>query len=160
MKQFDLTEKGFWQSFNAAIIAFPLFFFVAVINFQGKELTFYLSTQFILYLMSWILFPISMIFFLRFLRLTNSFVPLIVASNWTTVIQGFLFLPVAILGAFGRLSEGIGPVLLLSVMLFLLFYKWFVARIALQSGSMAAISIVAIDILLAFSLNAGAGRLA
>ena len=125
MERFDLSMVGFWRSFAAPIAMAPVYYFILLQNAvladvllqQNPEaielaipsLPHYLVIETIAYIISIAAFPLAMVFIAGQLRLSNRYVPLIVAYNWSSVIvlgAIALFLALFSLGVFSVLMAG------------------------------------------------------
>lgn len=162
-EKFDLTTEGFYRSFVALLLVMPLNVVVDVLSIQvgaaervrqGKPLleqsygladaafsTFAHSAQ-------WLLFPIAMIFLLRFLDLTQRYAALIIAHNWGMVVIWLLYLPALLLHAAGIVSSDQAIDLNLIVLGFTLYFRFYIAQTALATTWGIAASIAMIDLLL------------
>lgn len=150
MNYFDLSIRGFWRSFGAAVVVLPVYIYFVAVNFDGTDAStaWFVTVKILAYVAAWGTFPIVMVGLARMLNLTANYVPFIVASNWASVLQVLLFVPVNTLAAFGGLESGGGALLYLFTMLIVLVYQWFVARTALQTTKAIAGGLVAVDLVL------------
>jgi len=156
---FDPSEEGFWHSFRAAVVCYPLYLILLSFPIEiGDTATevdavrlFVVET--IHYVISWVAFPLLMLPLVDWLQRGNRYFGFMVAYNWCQVPQTVVFAVVALLGGIGVLSaEGvlIGDLI---VGLAALVYEWFVSRVALAvSGPRAGLVILA-DIVLATVLS-------
>jgi len=78
-------------------------------------------------------------------------VPLIVANNWSTVIQVALYTVVVIVGLV--LPGPMRATALLTVTIMVLVYQWFVIRTALATTVGTAMALVVIDLLLSITVS-------
>jgi hypothetical protein len=162
--KFDLTTDGFYRSFAAMLIVLPLNVITDVIDDQfeiaerlrqgGSTMdqpayglgdamfsTMALSIK-------WLLFPIAMIFLLRYLGLAQRYSALIIAHNWTTVVIWLLYLPPFLLHVAGFISLTQLIDLNLILLGFTLYYRFYVAQTALGTTWLLAAGIAMIDFLL------------
>jgi hypothetical protein len=161
--KFDLTTEGFYRSFAAIFVILPLNIVIGLIDNQitiaerirkGKpaleqvygldDATF--ST--VAVCVEWLIFPIAMIFLLRFLGLAHRYVALIVAHNWATVVIWLFNLPAFLLYAAGWISSYVAIDLSLIVLGFTLYYRFYIAQTALDTTWTLAAGIAMIDFLL------------
>ena len=152
---FDLSVEGFWKSFTAALIVLPAYVFVLVDQYRatgwpedGLGTALAEATSFAA---GWIVFPLAAIPLTRLLGVDGRYVVLIVANNWSTVIQVALYTTVVIVGAI--LPGHLRLLILFAASVVVLIYQWFVARTALATTSLIAIALVAIDVLLSMTVN-------
>ena len=160
---FELSIEGFWRSFFAAALIAPVYAIMVVID-AGDALAEIDTGAIVLvkgiaYGLTWIVFPVVMIFLCRLLGLTETYIPYIIALNWSAIIQTAIFFPLALLSTTGALSVGIAAPLTFVVTLGLLFYQWFIARNVLQAGPFGAIALVLLDLLLTIFIDRGADAL-
>jgi hypothetical protein len=157
---FDASERGFWRSFRAGVLCFPLYLILLAFPIQiGSEAPVeidagrMLAVETIHFVISWVAFPLVMLPLVDWLQRGDRYFRFMVAYNWCQVPQTLLFAAVALLGGAGILpAEGmlIGDLI---AGLAALAYEWYVSRVALAvSGGLAALVIVA-DMLLATLLS-------
>jgi hypothetical protein len=175
MESFDLTVDGYFRSFAAMIVALPLYvglnygWETIVITYAkaiGDQHTAALSfdvSDFALYtldyLLSWLAFPVVMVFVLRFLGLTARYSALVIAYNWGTIIVFLLDVPAVALFGLGVISAFQALALQLIIFGFGLYYRFFVAMTALQSKPSVALAVALIDFITLSFLGLGLGAL-
>jgi hypothetical protein len=160
--KFDLTVEGFYRSFAAFFIVLPMNIIADLISVQvtasesqAKEAveqaygagdavfsTVALAVQ-------WTIFPVVMIFVLRFLGLANRYAPLIIAHNWGTIVVYLFNMPAFLLFAAGFIGADDAIGLNLITLIFTLYYRYYTAETALDAGW----SIAASTALLGFVLQ-------
>jgi hypothetical protein len=163
---FDPSVDGFWRSFRAAILCYPLYlvlltFPVVLGDSPVVEVDagrFY-AVESIHFVISWVAFPLIVLPLADFFGRGDRFLIFITAYNWCQVPQTIVFAVVALLGGAGILSGKA----MLSVDLILgiaaLVYEWYIASVALAlSGPRAAVVILA-DVILAVVLSHISGAL-
>ena len=155
---FAPTEEGFWHSFRAGVLCYPLYLILLSFPIQlggadkidtGRVLT----VETIHFVISWVAFPLLMLPLVDRLRRSDRYFGFMTAYNWCQVPQTAVFATVALLGALGVLSvEGVLVADLIAG-LAAIVYEWYVSRVALAvSGRQAALVILA-DIVLATVLS-------
>ncbi len=141
MHYLNVTKAGLWRSFLAALVSLPIFLAIAALSYRPTEPIHYINIA-VGYGLGWVLFPIILVPVLLALRLDEAYVPLIVAYNWSLVIVYGLDLVTTLLAY-------ADPRLVLS--LFLAFqvvsalYRWFVAKVALNSGLLVPFVVIMIS---------------
>jgi hypothetical protein len=141
MHYLNVTRTGLWRSFLAALVSLPIFLAIAALSYRPTEPIHYINIA-VGYGLGWVLFPIILVPVLLALRLDEAYVPLIVAYNWSLVIVYGLDLVTTLLAY-------ADPRLVLS--LFLAFqvvsalYRWFVAKVALDSGLLVPFVVIMIS---------------
>jgi hypothetical protein len=146
---FDDSERGFWQSFWAAVLAAPAYALVVAINVTGPEDqllgeidgTRLLLVETIAYVIGWTAFPLAMVTITRRLGREPHYFRYIVASNWGGLLEMTAFLPVVALAESSPALE----VLPALVGVALLSYQWYIARTALEITNRQALLPVAVN---------------
>lgn len=152
--QFNVSIAGFWQSFFAAAVALPIFAFALIPPYlRAADPGLFAAVEALHYIAAWAAFPLAMIPVARFLRLTASYIPYIIAVNWTSVLQLALFLPVNVLALFGSLQGDGGAFLFTLILALTVIYRYFVARVALQATLGTALALVALDVVIGLLLS-------
>lgn len=153
MSYFELSIEGFWKSFGAAALAFPVYIYFVAVNFDGTDSNalWFVVVKALAYVVPWIVFPIVMAGLSKALNLTANYIPFIIASNWASVLQALLFIPVQTLAAFGSLTD-VGLLLYLLTVVAVLIYQWFVTYTALRASMGIAAALVVIDLILGLSI--------
>ncbi|RMF07923.1 MAG: hypothetical protein D6763_11200 [Alphaproteobacteria bacterium] len=154
--RFEITAAGFWHSFLAAAVGAPLFALHVLLEREAAEMmvaaagktavfgSFYLAAA-MGYVLMWLVFAVLMIPLTRIAGVAEGYAGLVIAFNWSRVIALVIRLPVMMIAVWGGLgATAFGAVLLLAYGL-ILAYQWFVARVALGSGLVAA-AVVLVDL--------------
>ena len=147
MKFFDQTIDGFWRSFYAAVIVAPLFILFLAVSYDPEKIAAgpvrYIIIEGIAYVMAWYLFPLIMLNIVQAMDRAQQYLGYIVAYNWASVWQNFIYLPVAILAGLGVVNTGAIAFISTILIAAIVAYSWFIARTALQiAGGMAAMIVV------------------
>ena len=179
MHQFNMTSAGFWNSFFAAVVLAPIYFFVLLAQYKlngdvqklAEEqdptatvpaipaLSDYLLTQGLAYVALWAAFPIVMLWATRIFNIQNRYVPFVVAYNWSSIPVMTLQLPPLALYYFG-IVEIVGAVApLLSLLLVIMIYRWYVAYAALGMPVAACLGFVMLDFVVSIIIQLGASTL-
>ncbi len=156
MGWFDLTIPGFWRSFLAVALAYPGF---VVMTWCERALLAsppatgsYLLWESLAYVGESIAFPVIMIFLARMLRLGGTYVPFIIAYNWSGVWVTVLLLPPLALLGFGLVGFTLGGLLNLAASIAAVYYRWTVTRVSLATGGFTALGLVVVDTLLSIGI--------
>jgi len=157
---FDASIGGFWRSFRAALLCYPLYLILLSFPLQlgddpvaEIDLRRFYTAETIHFVISWVAFPLVVLPIVDFLGRGDRFLIFITAYNWCQVPQTIVFATVALLGGAGLLSADAMLIVDLILGLGALVYEWYVARVALAvSGPRAALVILA-DVLLAVVLS-------
>lgn len=172
---FDLTAEGFFRSFTAVLIVMPLNILIDIFatNVAARKRIAEGGTVTGTYDVSdavfstiamcgeWLIFPIVMVFVLRFIGLAHRFSALIIAHNWATVVVALVNIPAFALGSMGLLSPDLTFDITFIVLGLTLYYRFYIAQTALDAGWGTAGSITLLDFLLkiyfALGVSATAG---
>jgi len=157
MALFDLSVEGFWKSFAAALLVAPAYVIVLLDQYSvigwPQHVPGTVLAEAVSFALGWLAFPIVTIFLTRLLGLGARYVPLIVANNWSAVVQVALYTAVVIVGTL--LPANLRTLALFMATLAVLTYQWFVIRTALQTTSATAFGLVMVDILISVMLSRG-----
>ena len=166
---FDLTAEGFFRSFAAIFAVIPLNIVIDILRThlaigkllaEGKTVTggydlsdavFSTATLFA----EWLIFPVAMIFVLRFLGLARRYSALIIAHNWGTVVVALLNIPAYALYAIGLVGVDQALDLTFIVLGLTLYYRFYIAQTALDAGWNVALSITCLSFVLQIYFLAG-----
>ena len=161
MTYFNLTVEGFWRSFFAAVLVAPAYAVLVAMQWSAEAEDFNLAlvflTESIGYVLAWSAFPLVTLVLTRLLGLDRNYVALIVAHNWSAVLQTGAFVVVILLGAI--LPEALATLLVTLATGAILVYQWFVIRTSLQSTGGIALMLLLVDLVVTSLINAGADRL-
>ena len=155
---FTPTEEGFWHSFRAGALCYPLYLILLSFPIQlGNPVEVdtgrLLAVETIHYVISWVAFPLLMLPLVDWLRRGERYFRFMTAYNWCQVPQTLVFATVALLGGIGILSADGMLIADLIAGSAALVYEWYVSRVALAvSGGRAALVILA-DVILATVLS-------
>jgi hypothetical protein len=154
---FDASIDGFWRSFRAALICYPLYLFLLALRvghaqWQHSGVATILIVETIAYVVSWTIFPLIILPLAGMLRREERFLAFIVVYNWSQIPQTALFAVIGIDGLTGLLSPASLPLADLVAAIATLVYEWYITRVALAVGAAAAMLIVLLDLLLGTAL--------
>jgi hypothetical protein len=158
MTFFNLTVDGFWRSFFAAVLVAPAYAVLVGLRIPVEDvnIALVLVTESIGYVLAWCAFPIVALVLTRLLGLDRNYVALIVAHNWSAVLQMAAFVAVILLG--GILPAAVGTLLVAATTLAILVYQWFVIRTALRTSGGVALMLLLVDLVITSIISAGADR--
>jgi hypothetical protein len=155
---FDASIDGFWRSFRAGAICYPLyllllFFRVTAAQWAASGFVSIVIVETIAYVISWVAFPLLILSVARQLRRDDRFLTFIVAYNWSQIPQTVLVLLVVLDGATGMLPPSEASFAGLLAVIATLVYEWYIARVALAVTGTQATLVVIIDLLLSTALG-------
>lgn len=152
LAHFDASLGGFWRSYRAAGICYPLY--LALTLWRAEDPSWRVTiVETIGYIVSWTAFPLVMLSLCRRFDRDGHFFGFMTAYNWCQVPQIVLFSAIAAIEAVGLLGEAPAAAIGLIAAAAVFIYEWFVARVALDVSVPAAILVVAVDVLLAALLH-------
>jgi hypothetical protein len=158
---FDTSIDGFWRSFRAAVICYPLYLLlvglrVAAAQWEASGVAPILIVETIAYVITWVAFPLLILSVARQLRRDDRFLLFMVAYNWSQIPQTVVVVLVVLDGATGLLPPSEASFAGLLAIIATLVYEWYIARVALAVTGAQAALVVIIDLL----LNTAMGRVA
>jgi len=161
---FDRSHDGFWRSFRAAAITYPLYLVlltmrVSVAEWQRSGGWRIVIVETIGYVIAWVAFPLLMIEVTRWIGRANRFFDFMVPYNWCQIPQTALFALVGVGTESRILSPGAGQSLDIVAAIATLVYEWYIARVALDTTGSAAAFVVIVDLVLGVAINRVAGGL-
>ena len=156
IKYFEPTLEGFWRSFWAAGLVGPFFLLLLIIKYiqiNGFTLVHHIAIESFAYVTAWVLFPLVMAGLTQHLNCAKNYISFIISYNWCSAIQHGIYLPIAILGYAGMLSPGLGNLLALSAITWILVYTFFIVNTVLNVSRITAFGIVVLDLVLGLLLD-------
>jgi len=157
MRYFDATEEGFWRSFQAALIAAPLYAALVLLRPEDQPLSSdplrAVLVESIGYVIRWTAFPLAAWYLARAFDCGGRYFGFIVAYNWAQVLQLIIAVPVAVLAASSMAPSSAVNVVALAVTCAVLYYEYFIARSALVIDALPALAFVAADVVIGLILD-------
>lgn len=164
MSFFDQSIQGFWRSFGVVFLLLPL---VLVSGLAEKQFYFsenlyhpegfpdsaFWTAQLFGLGIDWIALPLILAVLAVPIGISHRYVPFIVVRNWTSLLASIPYLITYLMFLLGIISPGIAVLLSFSCLVAVLWYRFLVARIALQATISLAIGIVVLDILLTLVIS-------
>jgi hypothetical protein len=150
---FDRSLDGFWRSFRAAVICYPLYLVlltmrVSVAEWESSGGWRIVAIETIGYVIGWVAFPLLMLTVTQRLGRAHRFFDFMVPYNWCQLPQSALFVLVGLGFESGMLGpqsgEGIGIVAAVASLIYEC-YVWYIARVALDTTGLAAALIALLD---------------
>lgn len=170
MRAFDLTIEGFWRSFLVFFLLLPPFA-ISVLAEQKLSIEhlkdfaqttsdgLYFLVQLLGFSTDWVLMPALLAAFARTLDIEKTYLPFIIARNWSSLIAVIPYTVPAALYLLGVISSGSMIFLSLVAMAVILRYRYMIARIALETSGALAVGIVALDFILSLLIGSAISRL-
>jgi len=155
---FDASLDGFWRSFRAAAICYPMYLFLLTARVTsaqwaaaGWPTVIFVET--IAYVIAWVAFPLLMLHIAHWLGRDHRYLAFMVAYNWSQVPQTVLLTIVGLDAATGLLPPHIIQFVEAVATLAVLVYEWYIARVALAVSGPQAALVVVIDVVLGTTLG-------
>ena len=173
---FDHSFEGFFRSFFAALLCLPLNVFLVVVeerfvndgpvNRTSEALANtaplgagYWLIEMIAYAVDWAAMPLCMVLIVKLIGASHRYVPFVIAYNWGSCLV-YLALTVPSIAFLLGIATPTGIFILsYAVAVFVLTFRWRLARETLQISGLNAAGIVIFDALLTFLITIGAARL-
>ena len=155
---FDASLDGFWRSFRAAAICYPMYLFLLTARVTsaqwaavGWPTVIFVET--IAYVIAWVAFPLLMLHIAHWLGRDHRYLAFMVAYNWSQVPQTVLLTIVGLDAATGLLPPHIIQFVEAIATIAVLVYEWYIARVALAVSGPQAALVVVIDVVLGTTLG-------
>ena len=150
---FDRSLDGFWRSFTAAFLGYPLFLLLLMMRVSLADWSATGGVQIILvetigYVISWVAFPLVMLRVLRWIGREQRFFDFMVPYNWCQLPQSVLAVVVGLQAESGLVGDALSQTLVITAVVAVFLYEWYIARVALETSAAAATMIVLIDFVL------------
>jgi hypothetical protein len=150
---FERSLDGFWRSFRAAVISYPLYLVllamrVSVAEWETSGGWRIVTIETIGYVVAWVAFPLLMLNVVRWIGRAHRFFDFMVPYNWCQVPQSALFVLVGLVSAGGVLSNQASEAMDIAAAIATLVYEWFIARVALDTTGLVAVFVVLLDLVL------------
>ena len=161
---FDRSLDGFWRSFRAAVIAYPLYLVLlsmrlTVAEWERSGALLIITVETIAYIIAWTAFPLVMLVITQRIGRPHRFFDFMVPYNWSQVPQSALFVLVGLESESGVLGAQPSQAIEVAAAVAVLVYEWFIARVALDTTALAAVFIVFVDLLLGVLISHAASGL-
>jgi hypothetical protein len=158
LRYFDNTPEGFSRSFQAAVVAAPLFLLIVVL----LPTTYYplsddsvraIAVETIKYAIDWTAFPLCAWYLTQALDKSSRYFAYIAAYNWSKVLQLLAFVPTALLAASGAVPDEITGLITMVITALVVYYQYFIVRHALAIDVLPALGFVSLDLMISILLN-------
>jgi hypothetical protein len=163
LSYFGNTPQETLRSFYAALVALPIYALLLMLELMQSgvqaPLTKVVLVEAVAYVVGWVAFPLVIYQIADSIGRGDRVHRFIAAYNWTVVLQVGALLAVAIVFAAEVVPMVVATVLWLTVILAILAFQWFVARVGLELSGGGAVGIVAIDFVISLTLNAITARM-
>jgi hypothetical protein len=138
----DDSPEGFVKSFFAAVLVLPLWVLHEWMQLSDEQIApgalGLVAIEGLTYAISWMAFPVAMIFVSEAMNRGLHYYRHIVAWNWAVVIQAIFVVPLAVIATEVEALTG----LLLFAQIAIFLYQWYVTRTTLEIDAFPAIGVV------------------
>ena len=150
---FDASAEGFWRSFRAAVLCYPLNLALLMLRVTGVQWTnsgvaTILAVETISYVIAWVAFPLLVLPVARSFGRADRFFGFMVVYNWSAVPQSALLVLIGLQHAVGLSSPAASQSIELVATVGLLVYEWYIARTALATTGVQSALVVTLDLVL------------
>lgn len=155
---FDASLDGFWRSFRAAAICYPMYLFllatrVTSAQWEATGWPTVILVETIAYVIAWVAFPLLMLHIAHWLGRDHRFLAFMVAYNWSQVPQTVLLTIIGFDAATGLFPPNVVQFAEAIATIAVLVYEWYIARVALAVSGPQAALVVVIDVVLGTTLG-------
>lgn len=158
IRDIDGSVEAFWRSFQASIVAAPLFVMLVLLRASEHPLSDdplrALFIEAIGYAIGWTAFPLAAWYLANALGKAQRYTTYIVAYNWANVLQVAAFVPVAALAASDITPDTIIVLAALVLTGAVIYYQFFIVRTALEIEPLPALGFVTVDLILGLLIDA------
>ena len=153
---FDRSLDGFWRSFRAAVICYPLYLVLLAMRITLAEWErsggwHIVTVETIGYVIAWVAFPLLMLNVTRVIGRAQRYFDFMVPYNWCQLPQSALFVLVGLAFESGMLGpqsgQSVGIVAVFATLVYE-WYVWYIARVALDTTALAAVFVALLDLVL------------
>lgn len=155
---FDVSLDGFWRSFRAAAICYPMYLFllssrVTSAQWAAAGWPTVILVETIAYVIAWVAFPLLMLHIAHWLGRDHRFLAFMVAYNWSQVPQTVLLTIIGLDAATGLFPPNVVHFAEAIAVIAVLVYEWYIARVALAVSGPQAALVVVVDVVLGTTLG-------
>jgi hypothetical protein len=161
---FERSLDGFWRSFFAGVLSYPLYLMLLTMRVSSAEWAAAGALRVILaetigYVIAWVAFPLLMLSVTAWIGRQARLFDFMVPYNWSQLPQSVLFVLVGIAAESGILGDPVAQAIEAAAAIAVLVYEWYIARVALETSGAAATLVVLVDLVLGVVVSRAAGSL-
>jgi hypothetical protein len=146
---FDKTNRGFWSSFYVALVLAPIQIGHRLLQYDAAKVDLdfipYAVVQVLSYVLTWTLFPFTMLYITRLLDRTPRYLWHMIPYNWMQLPLALPLFSMQLMAALGVVPVDVLGILSPIVLVAFAVYGTFVAAIGLQVATGTALSLVVLD---------------
>ncbi len=158
LRFFDNTVTAFQRSFYAAVVVLPAYVILVALVLGEIPVAVggfsVLVIEGIAYVIGWTAFPLAMYYLTRIIDRDRFYCRYIAAYNWSRVLRISLLFVVTAIAASGVMPAALAGLLRFLVIIAILAYQWFIARVGLEVSAPGAGGIVLLDLIISLMLDA------
>ncbi|KAB0267602.1 hypothetical protein [Microvirga brassicacearum] len=164
LRAFDMSERGFWHSFEAILLTLPAF--IVSLALERLRLGFRLAESSLFdsvwidlvvglgHVASFIALPVAMIWLSRALGLTSRYVPFVIVMNWISVAGMLVMSMPALLLLIGWAPPPLAGLFTLAFFVIVVRAQWFATKMTLGVPNILALAIVSLGLVLNLLIGA------
>lgn len=170
MLWFDRSIEGFWRSFGVFFLLLPVVGITGLMErkmyLEETDLTvdifpdgLFWTSQLTASVLDWILLPVVLAFLARSLGIARGYVDFVIVRNWSSLLVVVPYALAGLLYLAGIIPLGIVFLITVSAFIAILWYKFNIARITLQTGTSMTVGIVVLDMVLSIVIEQAVARM-
>ena len=156
-RHFAQSEQGFWRSFSAILLIAPLYLYATTVQVELPDEAAVeapsLAAAMAGLVLQWVGWPLVMVLVARLAGLQRSYARYIIAYNWTSVLVIAVMTPPLLLLDLGLIEPELALLMSFVLLMATLYYRWFVARTALETTGILAMALVISDFVLSLAVT-------
>ena len=161
---FDRSLDGFWRSFRAAFLSYPLYLAMLMMRvspaqWQAAGGGRIVAIETIGYVIAWVAFPLVILSVAGWIGREQRFFDFMVPYNWCQLPQSMLFVLIGVASESGVLGGPAAHAINAAALVAVMVYEWYIARVALQTNGAKATLVVLVDLVLGFLVSLAADSL-
>ncbi|WP_417675468.1 hypothetical protein [Roseibium sp.] len=170
MLWFDRSLEGFWRSFGVFFLLLPVVGITGLMErkmyLEETDLTvdifpdgLFWTSQLAASFLDWILLPVVLAFLARSLGIARGYVDFVIVRNWSSLLVVVPYALAGLLYLAGIIPLGIVSLVIVSAFIAILWYKFNITRITLQTGTSMTVGIVVLDMVLSIVIEQAVVRM-
>jgi len=153
MEYFDISSDGFWKSFWAILVMLPIFL-IGLIYGSGADGPQPIVTESIFFVVSLPMMALVMYYFTRFMKISENYSSMVIASNWLTALNyNILVIAGLLLNLFLPNSEVSLIIIYVLSFYFGLYIAWFMYKTSLNISGYLAVGVLLFDAVFSLTIR-------
>jgi hypothetical protein len=164
LRSFDFSEAGFWHSFGAIVLTLPAFVVTLALERRSLGLALpgrslvddngLLALVALAHVAAFLALPVAMVWIVRRLELQRRYVPFVIVTNWISVVGLTVLSVPALLLLLGWATPSLSVLFAIGFGAVMVRLQWFATKVTLGISGGIAGAIVALGLVLDFSIAA------